>query len=103
MDDPEAHLFGDPLAELGRDPFDQPLIVVAVHEPVAELLPPPFELALDVAVPASQVAQPDVIGIDRVERRQRVGEVVADLGPGRLVERRRDLLRACLLYTSRCV
>ena len=60
VDDPEAHLVWDPLAELGGDPFDQPLVVVAVHEPVAELLPPPFELALDVAVPAGQVAQSDV-------------------------------------------
>jgi hypothetical protein len=44
------------LAELGRHPFDQPLVVVAVHDPVLELLAPASELTLDVAVPAGQIA-----------------------------------------------
>ena len=54
---------------------------------------PALELALDVALVPAQVAEADRVGVDGVQRGQRVGHVVADGAPRRLVERRLGLGR----------
>ena len=61
------------------DPLDLHLVVLAA---------PPLELALDVTLVAPQVPQPHRVGIDVVQRGQRVGHVVAHGPAGRLVEGR---------------
>ena len=74
-----------------RDPRRQAVVDLVDEREVARLalLPltvPPVEGAGDVVLLASQVAEPDRVGVDRVDRDQGVGNPVADRAAVALVE-----------------
>ena len=94
MDDRGALLLRDPPRQLVADPLDQAAVVHALDLHLLVLPAPPLELALDVPLVPPQVAQPDRVGVDVVQRGERVGHVVAHGAPGRLVERLLGLRRA---------
>ena len=87
-------LFGDAPGQLVADALDQLAVVDAFHLHLLVLPAPALELALDVPVVPPEVPEPDRVGVDVVQRGQRVGHVVADAAPGRLVEGRLRLGRA---------
>ena len=75
--DRRALLLRDRAGQLVADPLDQPAVVDALDLHLVVLLAPALELALDVAVVASEVAEPDGVGVDVVQRGQGLGHVVA--------------------------
>ena len=94
MHDGGPLLLGDAPGQLVADPLDELAVVDALDLHLVVLPAPALELPLDVPLVPSQIAQPDRVGVDGVQRGQRVGHVVADGAPRRLVERRLGLGRA---------
>ena len=74
--------------------LDQPAVVDAFDLHLVVLPAPPLELPLDVPLVPRQVPEPHRVGVDVVQRGQRVGHVVPDRTPGGDVERRLRLGRA---------
>ena len=86
MDDRRPLLLGDAPGELVAHPLDEATVVHAVDLHLVVLPAPALELPLNVPLVPSQVAQADGIGVDVVQRGQRVGHVARDAAPGCLVE-----------------
>ena len=83
VDDRRRPLLGDPGRETLVDLVDGRQLAGLGLLPLT--LPAP-ELPLDVGLLASQVAEPDLVGIDLVDRDQRVDDALADRPPLVLVE-----------------
>ena len=81
-----ALLRRDAPGQLVAHPLDQAAVVDPLDLHLVVLRAPPLELALDVPVVPGQVAQPHRVGVDGMQRGERVGHVVAHGAPGRLVE-----------------
>ena len=89
-----ALLLGDAPGQLVADPLDEPAVVDSLDLHLFVLPAPALELALDVPLVPPEVTEPDRVGVDVVQRGQRVGHLVAHGPPGRLVERGLRLGRA---------
>ena len=74
--------------QLVTDPLDQRAVVDPFDLHLAVLPAPALELPLDVTLGAARRPEPHLVGVDVVQRGERVGHVVADGPPGRLAEGR---------------
>jgi len=79
-------LFGDAPGQLVAHTLDDATVVDTFDLHLLVLPAPALELALYVPLVPTQIAQSDRIGVDGVQRSQRVRHVTADPAPGRLVE-----------------
>ena len=94
MHDGRPLLLGDAPGQLVAHPLHDAAVVDAFDLHLLVLPAPALELPLDVPLVPSQIAQPDRVGVDGMQRGQRVGHVGPDGAPGRLVERGFGLGRA---------